>query len=353
MRCLPGGKNGIAPPAQFPYRINKQAFSSRSLSELKQISMAKRVPCEKFRVVDMWAVPGMHSTNVEFLQRLRTADSQHFTKNMDAVGTVSEKNAEGKKEKTHLIGLRTDIWKPDSEDVAETLEHLKERRQDDLRREIKRSGRLNAKQKIKLQAQVETDKVMQMCCEDIEHRRLVMKLFKTSTDRTNWVGTLEQLTTNEVYNSMGSNRSLITMAVMLPRYEYVTYIQQNHRTMRIPSIYSFGFYDEGRMWHVLLRRKWISVGADYDIIADCETIGSINGLLFALGSDSRVNLCAHSLGRSAAFLNLITLFASSVGYHSAMRRSIAKRVKSCKAGNWHEHVIDADELRLRKNGRAA
>lgn len=298
-------------------------------------------------------MPGMHSANVEFLQRLKTADTQHFTKNMDAVGTVSERNEEGKKEKTHLIGIRTDIWKPDDEDIAETLEHLKEKRQDELRREIKRSGRLNAKQKIKLQAQVEDDKIMQMCCQDIEHRRLVMKLFKTSTKRTNWAGTIEQLTTHEIYNSMGSRRNLITLAAILPRYDYVTHIQQNHRTLRVPAVFSFGFYDDGRMWHVLLRRRWLCVGADFDVVVDGKTIGLINGLLFAMGSDSRINLDAHPLSTCSQFVDLLTLFASSIGYHRAMRRSVGKRVEACKSGNWHQHVIDDDELRLRKNGRAA
>ena len=316
--------------------------------------MAKRKKTKDVgRAVDMWVMPGMHSSNIEFMQKLKTADTQHFTKNMDTVGTVSERNEEGKKEKTHLIGIRTDIWKPDDEDVAETLEHLKENRRDELRREIKRSGRLNAKQKIKLQSAVEDDKIMKMCCEDIEHRRLVLKLFKTSTGRTNWVGTLEQITTQEIYTSMGSGRNLITLAAILPRYDFVTYIQQNHRTWRVPAVFSFGFHHDGRMWHLLLRRRWMSLGADFDIVADGKPIGFINGLLLAMGSDSRISMDDHPLSQCTAFLNLLTLFACSIGYHRSMRRSVGQRVKACREGNWHRHVIDDDELRLRQNGRAA
>lgn len=301
----------------------------------------------------MWAVPGVHPTNVEFFQRLKTADTQHFTKNMDVVGTLSERGENRRWEKTHLIGIRSDIWKPDDQDVAETLDHLQEKRKDEIRRGIKRAGRLNAKQKSELQRQVEEDKVMQMQSDDIEHRRLVLKSFRTTSSRVQWTGTLEQITTTEVHNSMASKRSLITVAVMLPRYELVTYVQQNHRNFRVPSIFSFCFYDDGRMWHLCLRRKWISMGADFDVLADGKKIGLINGLLFAMGSDSYINLEPHPLSNCTQFIELLSLFSASIGYHRAMRRSIRRRVEACEAGDWHQHVIDDEELRLKHNGRSA
>ena len=51
--------------------------------------MARKEPkgCERF--VDMWALPGMHPSNVELLQKLKTADTNHFTTHMDCVGTVN------------------------------------------------------------------------------------------------------------------------------------------------------------------------------------------------------------------------------------------------------------------------
>ncbi len=315
--------------------------------------MAKRKPRESWRYVDMWAVPGVHPTNVDFLQRLKTADTQHFTKNMDVVGTISERGDDKKWEKSHLIGIRSDSWKPDEKDVAETLDHLHDKRVDEIRRGIKRSGRLDVKQKAELQRQVEEDKIMQMQCDDIEHRRLVLKSFRTTGKRVQWAGTVEQITTTEIHNSMGSNRSLLTLAVMLPRHEQVTYIQQNHRTFRIPAIFSFCFYDEGRMWHLCMRRKWFAVGADFEVLADGKKIGLVNGLLFAMGSDSYINLEPHPLTTCTQFLDLLALFSASVGYHRAMRRSVWNRVEACKAGESHQHVIEDEELRLKHNGRSA
>ena len=66
------------------------------------------------RYLDMWSLPGVHPTNVEILQQLKTADSNHFTKEMDVVGTISECHSDsGKWQKTHLVGVRTDIWRPE------------------------------------------------------------------------------------------------------------------------------------------------------------------------------------------------------------------------------------------------
>jgi hypothetical protein len=103
--------------------------------------MARRKPKQAKRYVDMWALPGLHPSNIEFLQQLKTADTRHFTKNMNAVGTVKEQDLEsGKWETNYLIGVRTDIWKPDERELARSLEVLQEKRADELRQEIKRSG---------------------------------------------------------------------------------------------------------------------------------------------------------------------------------------------------------------------
>ncbi len=85
------------------------------------------------RYVDMWALPGIHPSNVEFLQKLKTADTNHFTTNMDVVGT-----------------------------------------------------RLNGKQSKVLEGLLSDDDVMKMQSGDIQKRRLVLKLFKTTGTRVRW-----------------------------------------------------------------------------------------------------------------------------------------------------------------------
>ncbi len=316
--------------------------------------MARRSPRKCSRYVDMWAMPGIHPSNVEFLQQLKTADTQHFTKNMNTVGTVSEKDEDsGKWQKTHLIGVRTDVWKPDKEEMEHTLEVLRENRKEELRRSIKKTGRLNAKQSKVLSKQLEDDMVMNMQSDDIENRRLVLKLFKNTGKRVRWCGTIEEVTTTEVHNSIGCKKSLITMAVMLPNTDFVTTIQQNHQTWRVPAVFSFCFFDDGQVYHLLLKRKWLAVGADFEIISEGKSLGLVDGRLFGFGSDSYVNVSEHELTKKSQFLDLLTLFAASVGYHKAMRRSVKVRVQANRAGESHRHIIEDEELRLRHNGRKA
>ena len=308
--------------------------------------------CQRF--VDMWALPGIHPSNVEFLQRLKTADTNHFTTHMDCVGTVDTLDMEsGKWQKTHLIGLRTDIWKPDDEEMHSCLEAMQDKRRSELKRTIKRSGRLNAKQRQQLEDQLAEDEIMNMQCDEIETRRLVLKLFRTTGDRVRWVGTMEELTASEVHNSIGTKKTLLSFAAMLSRSDYVTYVQQNHRTFRIPSIFSMCYHDGDRLWNLLMRRHWISIGADFEIEADGEAIGEIDGKLFSFGSDSHLVLDPHPLADDPGFVNLMTLFSASVGYHRAMRKSVARRVDAALSGENHRNHLQSEELRLRQNGRAA
>ena len=292
--------------------------------------MSKSTPQENRRYVDMWALPGAHPSNVEFMQKLTTAESNQFTTHMDAVGTVSEKH-----------------------ELEQAVSAIKAQRRKQLKQQIKRGGRLNSKQQQALENTVNTDGIMSMKSGDVENRRMVLKLFKTSTERVRWCGTIEQVTTTEVHNSIGSKRSLLTFAVILPRMSMVTQIQQNHRTFRIPSIYTFGFYHNERMWHLSLKRHWVSIGADFDLAVDGKPLGEIDGRLCSFGSDSYVDIEAHELATCTQFVDMLTLFAASVGYHKAMRRSLRRRVKSTLGGNSHHHLIEDEELRLRHNGRAA
>lgn len=302
----------------------------------------------------MWALPGAHPTNLELLQQLKTADTHHFTKGMDVVGTVSELSSKSNKwEKTHLVGVRCDVWLPDKEELARSLEAVKKKRQAELRREIKKSGRLSAAQARRLGDKIASDGVMQMHTKQIEKRRLVLKLFKNTAKRVRWCGTIEQVTATEVHNSIGSRKRLLTFVVNLPGREFVTYLQQNHRTFRVPAIFSFCYYENARMWHLALKRRWFSVGADYDVEADGSRIGKLDGRLFCMGADSYINLGDHPLAGETSFVDLLTLFTASAGYHKAMRRSLKRRVRAARSGQSHLHVIEDEELRLRRNRRHA
>lgn len=306
------------------------------------------------RYVDMWILGSLHPTNINLLQRLKSADDRQFGTNMDVCGTVSNFDIASKIwNKTHLVGIRSDIWSPDEHELNKSLNRLQRDRRELLRRDVKRSGKLNSQQQQRLDAAVEDDSVMRLSINEIEKRRLVLKLFQTTSERLRWTGTVEQLTTREIHNTIGSIRRLLTLAVLLPGYEYLTEIQQNHRTFRIPSLYTFCFHDERlkRPWYVCIKRKWISWGADFDIVTEGRKIGLIDGKLIGLGYNAFITVYEPALAANGDFMDLLTLFASSVGYHRAMRRDIKRRVAAAHVGPVHGHVIEDEEMWLLKNPR--
>ncbi|MEM8735659.1 MAG: hypothetical protein AAGG44_15600 [Planctomycetota bacterium] len=306
------------------------------------------------RYIDMWAMPGVHPSNIEFLQQLKTADTNHFTTHMDCVGTISEQDPDSRSwKKSHLIGIRTDVWKPSNQELQRTLKSLQADRRKELKREIKRSGRLSEKQRRELEERASSDEIMNLKAADLVTRRLIIKLFKTTGTRTRWVGTLEQITTSEIHNSLGSRRPLLSFAVMLPRTQMLTQLQQNHRTLRIPSVFSGCYSDDGTLWNLLLKKRWIALGAHFDLYADGQNIGEIDSRVLTFGADCTLRLRDHELTEDTGFVNVMTLFAASVGYHKAMYRSLRRRIKSTLAGESYRHVVEDEELRLRHNGRSA
>jgi hypothetical protein len=252
------------------------------------------------RYVDMWAFKSLSPSNIDLLQRLKSGDDRQFGANMDVCGTISEQCKKTEDwDSTHIVGIRDDVWSSD------------------------------------------------------DHRRLVMKMFKSTGKRIRWTGTVEEITTREVHNSMGSRRAVLSLAVLLPGYEYVVMVQQNHRTLRIPSIFTFSFYDENskRVSYVTLKRRWFSFGADFIVESGGDRIGYIDGKLIGFGYNAHIYIYEPTLAKNRRFLDLLSLFSASVGYHRAMRRSVKQRVRDIHSGKESSHVVEDEEFGLLKNPR--
>ncbi len=305
------------------------------------------------RYVDMWAAPGLHPSNIELLQRLKGADSQHFTKGMQVIGTISEQDGPAGWLQTHLIGLRADAWRPAAREVKRTLLAIKKQRRLWHKQSIRARGALTEAQSERLDAKLADDELWNLEAADIESRRLVLKLFKNTGQTTRWCGTIEEVTSAEIHNSIGTRRSLITFLAILPQTQYVTTIQENHRTFRFPAMFSLSYFDGQRMWYVRLQQRWVSFGPDFDVYVDDAWIGLVDGKLLCFGSDSYIDLINHELVNDTKFIDLLTLFTATVGYHRAIRRDIRRRVNDTLRGHVQKHVLDRDEIRLRHNGRAA
>ena len=305
------------------------------------------------RFVDMWAVAGMHPSNIDLLTKLKSAEDRQFSKHMGITGkALDEDKQDRSKEETHIFGIRTDIWKPSKEEREGALNVIKKRRKEELKAEIKRrGGRLSKKEQAQLEAKMETDATMAMESGDIDKSRLVIKLFRSTGKNIRWKGTLEELSVREVHQSLGSKKPLITFAVNLSGYEYLIHVQQCRRFFR-PAVFSFAYFDEKRdqMWYIDLKKYWVSLGIDYHIEAQGTKIGKIDGKLVALGTDSRIKITEPTLAADQKFMDLLSLFSASIGYHRRIWRNIRRRLKKIKNGD-SMHIIEDEELWLLKNPR--
>ncbi|HWL08781.1 MAG TPA: hypothetical protein VNQ76_10265, partial [Planctomicrobium sp.] len=228
------------------------------------------------RYVDMWTFIGVHPTNLELFQRLRSGDDRQFGLNMDVCGTVStQDNASGKWDQTHMVGIRTDAWNPAEEEQKKRLETIQLARQETLRRQIRPTGSLTEAQTQKLHKQMLYDPVMKLRPSDLETRRLVLKLFRQTDTRIRWVGSVEELITTELHRSCGAGKPLLSLTGIIEGTRYLSEIHENQLRYRYPSIYTFCYFQErrSRMWYVTIKRKWVSVGADFTIETEGRKIG--------------------------------------------------------------------------------
>lgn len=308
------------------------------------------------RYVDMWVFMGAHPSNLDLFQRLKSGDDKQFGVNMDVCGTVSEHDQKTNQwTESHFVGIRTDAWNPNVEQQQKRLEQIQLERQETLRRQIKGSGSLSAAQTSKLHKTMLYDPVMKLRPLDLETRRLVLKLFKSTTERIRWIGSIEELVSNELHRSCGAGKPLLSMTTILDGAKYLSDIDENQLRYRIPSIYTFSYFHErrSRMYYITIRRKWVSVGADFWVETEGRRIGLIDGALFGFGYNAYVTVTDPELSKDTRFLDLLTLFTTSVGYHTAMRRAIKARMRGRKQGIAGDQIIEDEEFRLLMNPRRA
>jgi hypothetical protein len=247
--------------------------------------------------------------------------------------------------------LRTDIWKPSKDERQRSLNAIHHRRKQELKESIKASGRMTKSEQTQFESKLESDETMSLNDKSIDKSRLVLKLFRSTGKNISWKGTIEELTVKEIHQSLGSKKALISFGVNLPGYEYLVQIQQCRRFFR-PAVFSFAYLNDKteEMWYVDLKKYWFSFGIDYHVYAQGKRIGKIDGKLFALATDSRIHIKEPTLAQDQKFLDLLTLFASSIGYHRTIRKNIRRRLRNIESNN-SIHIIEDEELWLLKNPR--
>lgn len=305
------------------------------------------------RLVDMWIAPGLNPTNIEILTKLKTAEDRQFSKNMAVTGKMfDEDKRDRSREESHLIGIRFDLWKPTREARERALAAIQRRRAKELRDQKKQALALSPDEKALLEEEQTADALMNAEEQDVDKSRLVLKMFRTTGNSIRWRGSIEELSASEIHQSLGSRAALASFAVVLAEHEYVTHIHQCRRFLRLPPSYSFAYYQEAsdRIWYIDLLCHWVSLGIDYRITAQGQTIGVIDGHLLALGVNSRIRVNEPALAEDARFMDLLSLFAASIGFHRRIRGNIRRRLRAIRQGK-SVHIVDDDEMWLLKNPR--
>jgi hypothetical protein len=308
------------------------------------------------RYVDMWVASGLHPTNIEILTKLKSAEDRQFSKHMGVTGKAyQEDQANRTREESHLFGIRNDIWKPSLQDRQRVLSTLKKRQARERKSQQAAAAALaqdaSEGELDSLVPETEAEAAAPTA-RDVDKSRLVIKMFRTTGNRIRWQGTIEELSVREIQNSLGSRRALLAFAVLLADHEHLTLIQENRRLFRIPPCFSFSYYQPSsdRMWYIELDCHWVSLGIDYTIKAQGRRIGKIDGKLVALGADSRIHVQEPTLAEDTQFMDLLSLFAATIGYQRQVRSNLLRRLRNLKQGR-SIHVVEDEEMWLLKNPR--
>lgn len=333
-------------------------------AESKSIATSEKKEKEKLIIhrnifIDMWAFLGMHATNINVLQKLKTAEDRQFTPGMDINGKISEipiGDDIGKKDKEEIaiMAIRSKVWDPPKEDLEKTLERVKKKKKEFIKKGIKkRGGRLNKEQKEELDEKLEEKEINKLTTTSIDKRRLIIKMFSSTGKRIHWKGTIEEITTKELHNSLASNHPLVYFTIVLSGYDYVTVVQQNLRYFALAPVYSFNYWDEklDKMWYFTIFQRFISIGIDFDVYAEGRKIAFLDGKLVGLGGNSNVKIYDEFLAKDKKFADILVLFTSTVGYQRVMRKYIKKRMKSIIKSGKIEHIIEDEEFWMMKNPR--
>ena len=135
-------------------------------------------------VVDYW-LTDLHNAEIGIYQRERfMAKNRMFSRNLELVGKVSE---EGKAD--GMFGYNSARW----DDIPE---------------------------------------------KDIGKKRLIMKWF--NMESVGFLGSIEEMVAESITNSTGSDDTIPSFRVVLPRYKYVINLMKNHtRLPKIGEVFSF------------------------------------------------------------------------------------------------------------------
>lgn len=244
-------------------------------------------------VVDLWKT-GAHKVEIGIKKEdVLRAKSRQYTKDFDIIGEV---NRDGKD--AGYVGFRTDPWKA-----------------------------------------------------EIPKKKIVIKFF---TEGISWKGSLEELISRGITNSLSANQGLPVFMINLSTADYLIVMEKVIRRKFLEkSIFSFALVDEKTLvshsFSIVADR--FSIGSDWDVFNQRqEKIAEIDGSKFNIGGKFKIKINAKAVGYSNELDQVLILFSTLTRYINDVEDKLEDTLKMIKKDD-AEIVIDQEEANLYLNPR--
>lgn len=266
-------------------------------SKKKKKEKKKEEVVRKLRV-DLWRTR-FHGEKIGIRQEAqhRHEKGYQWSKDMEPLGEVKE---DGKQRR--LLGLRKVLWEPEEgESFNERFE-----------------------------------------------RRLIIKSFTKSS----WVATVEELTSQEIKNSIATGKELPAFICLISGVDHTVPVE------KMKSVYgrtfAFTIETKNREFEALrLRERRFSFGSDWDVFKAGpmdKRIANLDGKFMNVGGAWDIKYFDSELAKNKALNETLIMFAATLRFHKEIRQKIEDTVKAIEKGEYRLR-IERQEYDLLRNPR--
>lgn len=181
--------------------------------------------------------------------------------------------------------------------------------------------------------------------------RMVMRLF---TDEGVWMGTIEEVVSEEIKRSLGSNDIIPVFIVTIPKHKYLIWLEKVHRRLGWGEIYVFNYIDDkdNKAYTCIIDEKRLTIGSDWEVYeaSSDEKVAFIDSKKLNLGGKVEIELYKRNIAGNRIVVTVLALFSSMLKYKGDIEKRIRKRIEMVKRGGWN-YRLDGGEMRILRNPR--
>ena len=297
-KFLGSDKKGTKKPDKAQKEILKESKSKKHKDD--------KAPKKKFVkkvVVDYW-LTDLHNAEIGIYQRERfMAKNRMFSRNLELVGKVAE---EGKAD--GMFGYNSSTW----DEIPE---------------------------------------------KDIGKKRLIMKWF--NMESVGFLGSIEEMVVESIANSTGSDDTIPSFRIVLPRYKYVINLMKNHtRLPKIGEVFSFAMMKEDKKaktkkWQIYtFDEKRLTIGSDWEVLlGENRILAKIDEKKLNIGGKFNVFFYDEEYYKDLNFFRVVMLFTMMLKFKEEIFKKIMYIRRALKDEKY-VFEISSDEEKMMMNPRA-